>query len=59
MIKQRATPESRIGNYRFALPSMAFTSTTGFEAFDLETLKQSFASGQEVYCLMTDEDIEA
>ncbi|RPH62676.1 MAG: glycosyltransferase family 39 protein, partial [Acidobacteria bacterium] len=57
MIKQRATPESRIGYYRFALPSMAFYMRRQvFEAFDLETLKQSFASGQEVYCLMTDED---
>jgi 4-amino-4-deoxy-L-arabinose transferase-like glycosyltransferase len=57
MIKQRATPESRIGYYRFALPSMAFYMRRQvFEAFDLETLKQTFASGQDVYCLMTDED---
>ncbi|HEY7446890.1 MAG TPA: phospholipid carrier-dependent glycosyltransferase, partial [Vicinamibacterales bacterium] len=57
LIKQRASSESRIGYYRFALPSMAFYMRRQvFEAFDLDTLRQEFASGQEVYCLMTNED---
>jgi hypothetical protein len=57
LIKQRASFESRIGYYRFALPSMAFYMRRQvFEAFDLDTLRQEFASGQEVYCLMTNED---
>jgi 4-amino-4-deoxy-L-arabinose transferase-like glycosyltransferase len=57
LIKQRASFESRIGYYRFALPSMAFYMRRQvFEAFDLETLRQEFASGQDVYCLMTYED---
>jgi 4-amino-4-deoxy-L-arabinose transferase-like glycosyltransferase len=57
LIKQRSTSESRIGYYRFALPSMAFYMRRQvFEAFDVETLRQVFASGQEVYCLMSNED---
>jgi 4-amino-4-deoxy-L-arabinose transferase-like glycosyltransferase len=59
IIKQRATPESRIGYYRFALPSMAFYMRRRvFEVFDAETLRQTFASGKEVYCLMTSEDYQ-
>jgi 4-amino-4-deoxy-L-arabinose transferase-like glycosyltransferase len=60
VIKQRATPESRVGYYRFALPSMAFYMRRPvFEVFDLDKLRQTFASGQDVYCLMTDEDYRA
>ncbi|MGH9148635.1 MAG: phospholipid carrier-dependent glycosyltransferase [Vicinamibacterales bacterium] len=60
LIKQRATAESRIGYYRIALPSMAFyTQRQVFEAFELDVLKQMFASGQEVYCLMTHEDYQS
>jgi 4-amino-4-deoxy-L-arabinose transferase-like glycosyltransferase len=59
IIKQRATPESRIGYYRFALPSMAFYMRRPvFEVFDVEALRQTFASGKEVYCLMTSEDYQ-
>jgi hypothetical protein len=57
LIKQRASSESRIGYYRFALPSMAFYMRRQvFEAFELETLQKVFASGQDVYCLMTNDD---
>jgi hypothetical protein len=60
VIKQRATPESRIGYYRIALPSMAFYMRRPvFEVFDVEDLRQTFASGEDVYCLMTDEDYRA
>jgi 4-amino-4-deoxy-L-arabinose transferase-like glycosyltransferase len=60
LIKQRATAESRIGYYRIALPSMAFYMRRQvFEAYDLDVLKQMFASGQEVYCLMTYEDYQS
>ncbi len=60
VIKQRATAESRIGYYRIALPSMAFYMRRQvFEAFDLDTLRKMFASGQEVYCLMTREDYQS
>jgi 4-amino-4-deoxy-L-arabinose transferase-like glycosyltransferase len=60
VIKQRATSESRIGYYRIALPSMAFYMRRPvFEVFDLEALKQTFASGHQVYCLMTHDDYQS
>jgi len=60
VIAQRAGPEARIGYYRFALPSMAFyLQRPVFEYADAESLRSTFASGEEVYCLMTAEDYEA
>jgi len=60
IIKQRAAPQARIGYYRFAVPSLVFyTRRPVFESFDLESLQRVFASGDEVYCLMTAEDYAA
>jgi 4-amino-4-deoxy-L-arabinose transferase-like glycosyltransferase len=60
IISQRAAPQARIGYYRFAVPSLVFyTRRAVFESFDLESLLRVFASGDEVYCLMTAEDYAA
>ncbi len=60
VIKQRAGPDARIGYYRFAMPSMAFyLRAPVFEHFDTESLRATFASGDEVHCLMTAGDYEA
>jgi hypothetical protein len=57
IINQRAASQARIGYYRVAVPSLVFyTRRPVFESFDLESLQRVFASGDEVYCLMTAED---
>ena len=60
IIKERAGADARIGYYRFAFPSMAFYMRRPvFEFFDVESLTRAFASGSEVYCLMTADDYAA
>ena len=60
IIKQHAAPSARIGYYRFAMPSMAFYMRRPvFEYFAAESVRDVFASGDEVHCLMTAEDYAA
>jgi 4-amino-4-deoxy-L-arabinose transferase-like glycosyltransferase len=60
VIERRAGPDALIGYYRFASPSMVFYLRRPiFEYYRPEEIGQAFASGKDVYCLMTAQDYEA
>ncbi len=56
-IKERAAPDALVGYYRLAAPSLTFyLHRPVFEYYRLEELQAAFASGKEVYCLLTEAD---
>jgi 4-amino-4-deoxy-L-arabinose transferase-like glycosyltransferase len=60
VIKQKAAPDSLVGYYRIASPSMVFyLGRPIFEYYKAEEIGQALASGKEVYCLMAAQDYEA
>jgi 4-amino-4-deoxy-L-arabinose transferase-like glycosyltransferase len=60
IIKSRAGPGALVGYYRLASPSMVFyLGRPVFEYYDQKELEAAFASGAEVYCIMTAADYEA
>jgi hypothetical protein len=60
MIAQRAAPDSLVGYYRVASPSMVFYLRRPiFEYYKPEEIVQALMSGKEVYCLMLAQDYEA
>ncbi|MEW6211325.1 MAG: glycosyltransferase family 39 protein [Acidobacteriota bacterium] len=57
IIKSRAGGDALAGYYKLASPSMAFyLRRPVFEYYREEELIAAFASGKDVYCLMTEED---
>jgi 4-amino-4-deoxy-L-arabinose transferase-like glycosyltransferase len=57
IIKREASPDALVGYYRFASPSMVFyLGRSVFEYYYEEELRSAFASGREIYCVMTAED---
>jgi hypothetical protein len=60
MIDERAAPDSLVGYYRVASPSMVFYLRRRiFEYYKPEEIEQALVSGKEVYCLMLSRDYEA
>jgi 4-amino-4-deoxy-L-arabinose transferase-like glycosyltransferase len=60
VIERRASPDSLVGYYRFASPSMVFYLRRPiFEYYEQEEIERALASGKDVYCLMTAQDYEA
>jgi 4-amino-4-deoxy-L-arabinose transferase-like glycosyltransferase len=60
VIAANAAPDALAGYFRLASPSMVFYLRRPiFEHFHEEELQAAFASGKEVYCLMTARDYEA
>ncbi|HWP44551.1 MAG TPA: glycosyltransferase family 39 protein, partial [Blastocatellia bacterium] len=60
LIKREASRDAMVGYYRFASPSMVFyLGRPIFEYYSEDELKSAFASGREVYCIMTAQDYEA
>jgi 4-amino-4-deoxy-L-arabinose transferase-like glycosyltransferase len=59
VIERRASPDALVGYYRLASPSMVFYLRRPiFEYYEHEEIERAFASGKEVYCLMTAQDYE-
>lgn len=53
-IRELAGPESLVGYYRLASPSMVFyLRRPVFECYEEDELKAMFGSGKEVYCVIT------
>jgi 4-amino-4-deoxy-L-arabinose transferase-like glycosyltransferase len=60
VIERSAAPDSLVGYYRIASPSMVFYLRRSiFEYYRPEEIEQAFASGKDVYCLMAAQDYEA
>ncbi|MCI0486087.1 MAG: glycosyltransferase family 39 protein [Blastocatellia bacterium] len=60
IIAAAAAPDALVGYYRFASPSMSFyLRRPVFEYYEPEQLRAAFASGRQVYCLITAEDYES
>jgi 4-amino-4-deoxy-L-arabinose transferase-like glycosyltransferase len=60
IISERTGPNSSIGYFRFASPSMVFyLKRRIFEYYQFSDLQATFSSGQEVYCLLTEEDFQS
>jgi 4-amino-4-deoxy-L-arabinose transferase-like glycosyltransferase len=59
VIKGEARPEARVGYYRTASPSMVFyLQRPIFEYYQPEQLQEVFSLGEEVYCVMSEQDYE-
>jgi 4-amino-4-deoxy-L-arabinose transferase-like glycosyltransferase len=60
MINRSASPDSLVGYYRVASPSMVFYLRRPiFEYYNPQEVVQAFDSGKEVHCLMAMQDYEA
>jgi hypothetical protein len=56
-IRNAADPQSHVGYYRFASPSMTFYLRRQiFELYDPEDLKRLFSTGNQVLCLIREHD---
>jgi 4-amino-4-deoxy-L-arabinose transferase-like glycosyltransferase len=60
VIRGEAQPVARVGYYRTASPSMVFYLRRQiFEYYQPEQLQELFSMGEEVYCVMAEQDYEA
>jgi 4-amino-4-deoxy-L-arabinose transferase-like glycosyltransferase len=60
VVAAEAGPDSLVGYYRTAYPSMAFyLRRTIFEYYDPFEVEAAFASGKQVFCVMTAADFES
>jgi hypothetical protein len=60
VIDRSAAPDSLVGYYRVASPSMVFYLRRQiFEYYNPQEVVQAFGSGKEAYCLMAMQDYEA
>jgi 4-amino-4-deoxy-L-arabinose transferase-like glycosyltransferase len=60
IIRREASPDALVGYYRLASPSMVFyLGRPVFEYYYEEEMKSAFASGREIYCVMTAQDYAA